>query len=492
VRDAMMIAGVIGLLYLGKVLSVVTVPMLLALLLAYLFEPLIRRAIVTRHVSRQGAALAIIVLAGLLILIPLVVGSVVGIAQTATLAGNIAQKSGDLLKSIDEQATESERLSARSRLQGSFWTWSSDNLNELREQIRDYRLHRDTVRSRTHSGSDRPKSPITEPQPANPPRSPTQNESKAVDPEARANDGANKDQEDPAVPEPGANPPESTPEINTDDPHALRDAYDMPAWKEQLYGVLDASIVWLRTNSSQVAQTLGKQAIGGGAQILQSAIGVLKSLGFVVFGAFLTAFFFYFFSTGWGRVLEFWEGLIPERRKGLVIDLLQKMDRVIAGFVRGRLTICFILSIYMTIAYALIGVPSAFVLGPIVGLLFIVPFAHVIGVPIAMLLMSLQPSEIAWQNEWWWIVFAPLGVYMGAQFFDDYILSPMIQGKATNMDTPTILFASLAGGALGGVYGLLLAIPVAACIKILAQEIFWPRFRDWAQGKKPDFLPIEN
>ena len=70
--------------------------------------------------------------------------------------------------------------------------------------------------------------------------------------------------------------------------------------------------------------------------------------------------------------------------------------------------------------------------------------------------------------------------------------TPMIQGRSTGMDTPTILFASLAGGALFGVFGLLIAIPIAACLKILVQEVFWPRFKAWAEGREKDFLPISR
>ena len=55
-RDALILLAVIGLLYLGSVLSIVTVPLLLALLLAYLFEPLVRRMLRVPWISRQGAA----------------------------------------------------------------------------------------------------------------------------------------------------------------------------------------------------------------------------------------------------------------------------------------------------------------------------------------------------------------------------------------------------------------------------------------------------
>jgi predicted PurR-regulated permease PerM len=60
------------------------------------------------------------------------------------------------------------------------------------------------------------------------------------------------------------------------------------------------------------------------------------------------------------------------------------------------------------------------------------------------------------------------------------------------MSMPTILFASIAGGALGGVYGLLLAIPVAACLKILAKEFLWPRVEAWVKGEAADILPISR
>jgi predicted PurR-regulated permease PerM len=90
------------------------------------------------------------------------------------------------------------------------------------------------------------------------------------------------------------------------------------------------------------------------------------------------------------------------------------------------------------------------------------------------------------------MVFAPIIAYQVGQFFDDYVLTPQIQGKSTDMDVPSILFATIAGGAIAGIYGLLLAIPVAACIKILLREIFWPKFRRWATGQEKDFLPIDR
>src|SRR5947207_12247415 len=116
------------------------------------------------------------------------------------------------------------------------------------------------------------------------------------------------------------------------------------------------------------------------------------------------------------------------------------------------------------------------------GFLAIIPYMSLVSIPLAMGLMALNPPGFEFQQTWWWIVFAPVGLWALIQGIDDYVLNPIIQGKATEMDTPTILFAVLAGGVLAGFYGVLLAIPAAACIKILLRESFWPRFEAWAEG----------
>src|SRR5690606_7594610 len=109
------------------------------------------------------------------------------------------------------------------------------------------------------------------------------------------------------------------------------------------YVMLDIAIAWIQNNAAAIGQALGRQALGTGAGAITAvwrSVNTVIGLGLTLF---LTIFFFYFFSTGYGRVLAFWERLIPERKKGRVIDLLRQMDIVIAGFVRGRLTISAIL-----------------------------------------------------------------------------------------------------------------------------------------------------
>ena len=81
-------------------------------------------------------------------------------------------------------------------------------------------------------------------------------------------------------------------------------------------------------------------------------------------------------------------------------------------------------------------------------------------------------------------------MYTATLYDDGPIALRYPRGQATGMDALTVLLVVLAGGALLGFLGVVIAVPVAACIKILLEEIFWPRFKQWSHGETPDFLPI--
>lgn len=447
VRDVLLILAIVGVIYLGYLVRIVTTPLLLAMLLAYLFEPVVGWLTQRWRLGRQTAVAAIIVATVLFVVVPTVLAAAFGLVQAAGAAGTVATNTRTLLASVESETPES-RAQAFDELEGKAWQDLSVWLTELKQGAKERRAE-----------SQSPKQP------------------------------------DPAPPADLA-PPDATP-ADSQTPSDEDDGGWAPAiltegGKEGVYRLSDMALRWIGNNAEVLAASIGRRAIGTGADAVSVALKTLGSIGLIAFTAFLTAFFFFFISTGYGKVLEFWRDLIPERKQGKAIDLASKMNVAVSGFIRGRLTIAAIQALFFSLGYLLIGVPGWLLLGPLVAILSIVPYAALVGVPISMILLYLEPNSIAFQDTLWWTILAPLAVYFGGQALDDYVLTPAIQGKSTGMDTPTILFASLAGGALAGVYGLLLAIPVAACIKILLQELFWPRFKRWAQGKERDFLPISD
>lgn len=440
IRDLLLIAAVIGILQLGYVLRAVTVPMLLALLFAYLFEPLVRRLHSVSWISRRGAAAIIIASAVVLVGVPLSIGVLFGGVQGLGFVRETAANTVNLVKFVDAVRAKSAETNAT----------SSPPLDSRAEPVPDA----------TEEAA----------QPAE---------------VARFSLPESDDELQAAL--------ESLP------PEVRRYYFGLTndSWRAIAVAVVryadrrESDYELVRDRLAVYSEQILTTTIGAGTEAVTRLLRGALSLGFLAFSAFLTAFFFYFFSTHYGRVLAFFAQLIHRRQKARTLELIRKMDAVVAGFVRGRLTICLIQCVFFSLGYWLLGVPASMVLGLAVGVLSIVPYMALIGIPISILLLWLDPPG-GFRGEWWWIVGAPTVFYFLGQALDDYVWTPIIQGKNTGMDAPAVLFASLAGGILAGVYGLLLAIPVAACLKILLIEVIWPRFKAWTEGKVEDPLPIAD
>ncbi|MEL6311002.1 MAG: AI-2E family transporter [Planctomycetota bacterium] len=517
-RDIGVVAAIFVVLWLGYKLSVVTVPVLLAITLAYLFEPVVQWLTKQRVFGRQGAAAFIIVMLALVTVVPIGVGGTFAVFQGANLIGEVATDAQNFRQAIDEESEDPE--AARRRVSGQPWTWLLSTIEnerkrkaELAEQIKAQQLEDTEADADPNGDSAEPLSdagahldevdePIADVV--------SVDSDSVVDAETSFDSGGatqpvlDGDVQTTEGEPVAAQPADADEDTSADaEKQAEQDEADAVAARlarlradrarriqelsepSDIERTVTLATSFIENNASAISTRVART----GAGAFESLVGLLTSLGVLGFTLFLTGFFFFFASTGYDRVLSFGESLIPDSHRDLSIHLLQRFDKVISGFIRGRLTIAFIQSIVFTIAYWVIGVPAPLLLGVGVALLSIVPYAALVGIPVSIVLLWIE-GHTGFRGEIWWVIGAPLAVYFIGQALDDYVWTPLIQGKSTGMDTPTILFATLAGGALLGIYGLLLAIPLAACIKILLQEIFWPRFKQWSKGETPDFLPI--
>ena len=231
--------------------------------------------------------------------------------------------------------------------------------------------------------------------------------------------------------------------------------------------------------------------VGSGARRAWGIVVGSIHLGILIF---LIPFYFFYFTVTWPRMVAFFQGMIVESHRDHALYLLGEMDNAVSGFVRGRIVIAFILAIMYSVGWTIVGVPYALPLGLLIGCFTLVPYLGGIGLPLSVGLMAADQFSLAEAERmaWWGIILWPTLVYLICQFADDYALTPLIAGRATNLDPVSIVVAILAGGALAGLYGMLIAIPVAACIKILLREVFMPRIRQWIDGTVDDPLPIEE
>lgn len=271
---------------------------------------------------------------------------------------------------------------------------------------------------------------------------------------------------------------------------------------EDMKDDIQQTLAFLPSGNTEIAAPIKDASVPEGDNDLmkiarQTGDVALNVLGSIIrFGilAVLIPFYFFFFSLWFPDVVSFAKSIIPDDGRADIESLLTKMDAAVAGFVRGRIVIAAIMGGVLAVGWMIVGVPYAILLGIGVGVLCAVPFLGLVGIPLSVGLLFLEQLGLSEESRmaWWGIIVWPTLVFAFVQAIDGWVLTPLIAGKATNLDPVTIFVAVLAGGSVLGAYGMLLAVPIAACIKITIQEIVLPNIRAWAQGEANDPLPFEE
>lgn len=173
---------------------------------------------------------------------------------------------------------------------------------------------------------------------------------------------------------------------------------------------------------------------------------------------------------------------LPLSRRERIAELVAEMDAIIGAYVRGRAIIALIMAAMFAVGWSplLTDVPYWLLLALLTGLLSLVPYAATLGWILALLLKGV---ELAGEPDGSASLLLGLGgptlVYAGVQLIEGWVLTPWIQGRSVQLRPITVLVVVLVAGMVAGLAGLILAVPVAACIKLLLRELR-PRARVWA------------
>ncbi len=164
------------------------------------------------------------------------------------------------------------------------------------------------------------------------------------------------------------------------------------------------------------------------------------------------------------RIVDRIDSWLPRQHADEIRKIGGQIDEVMAGFVRGQGTVCLILGTFYAVALSLAGLEFGLIIGIISGLLSFIPFVGaVLG-----LVLSLVPAITQF-----WPDYVQIGVIVGifavGQFLEGNFLTPRLLGGRIGLHPVWVMFALLAGGALFGFVGVLLAVPVAAAVGVLVR-----------------------
>lgn len=159
------------------------------------------------------------------------------------------------------------------------------------------------------------------------------------------------------------------------------------------------------------------------------------------------------------------ESLLPPASKDEIIHVGRRLNRAIGGFFRGQLLVALIVGTMVSIGLAILGLPFWLLIGMVAGLFNIIPLIGPWVGAVPGMIIALTTRDVTTAL---WVA----GIMAGAQQIDNHFISPLVMQRAVKLHPAAVLLALLAGGSLGGFFGLLLAVPTAAVVKILAGHLW--------------------
>ena len=220
----------------------------------------------------------------------------------------------------------------------------------------------------------------------------------------------------------------------------------------------------LEQRSPILADLLAQVPIpGGGVGVEGSqAIEVLGGFAQGLFNTITLLLLVPYFAVSFPAMKAWIFRLLRRDHREDFIYMINQSTELTSNYIVGNLTISLIAGVVAFAGFTVIGLPYAVALAAWVALTDLVPgFGALIGaVPVLIVAGMAGGEELLW-------AFLLLLAY---QQFENYVLAPRIMKRAVDLSPPLVIVALLVGGTLAGIVGALLALPVAALIKILSSE----------------------
>ncbi len=217
------------------------------------------------------------------------------------------------------------------------------------------------------------------------------------------------------------------------------------------------------------------QAAGRGVRFVTSFVGKLVSLAGLFLLLPLYAYYFLFVGKD---VNEFVHRHLPHKDRQRITRVAGQIGEVVASFFRGRLGVCFVKGLILSVGLWAAGVDYAFLFGMLSGFLSVIPFfGPFLGFLLAFTVGILEHGVIG--------ALVRTGIVFGVgELLEGYVLVPKILGDSLGLHPLVVFIALLAGGAALGMLGVIVALPVTAAGVILFKEFVQPALRAWADEER--------
>ena len=205
----------------------------------------------------------------------------------------------------------------------------------------------------------------------------------------------------------------------------------------------------------------GEEVLAGRLQVfLNNLPEALTSIGLFVLSPVLAIYFL----ADWPRLSDGLHRMVQSRWRMEWQRLWQDINHVLRRFLRGHMLVAAIVGVMTGIGVKLIGMDYALLIGLICGISDVIPFFGPLigGVPSVLLALTKSP----------FMALKVLLVILVVQQLENDVISPKLMGDSIGLHPLWVVFAILAGGEIGGVWGMILAVPAAAVLRVVLRFVY--------------------
>jgi predicted PurR-regulated permease PerM len=216
----------------------------------------------------------------------------------------------------------------------------------------------------------------------------------------------------------------------------------------------------IRRALTSIGDTIQDRGASLVQNLFSSALGVINAVVFIVVVPVVS----FYLLLDWDNMIERLDELLPRDHAPTVRKLASEINNTLANFVRGQITVCSILATFYAVLLMIVGLQFGLVVGAIAGLISFIPYVgSLVGGVLAMGLALYQ----FWGDPIWIVAVAV--IFGAGQFLEGNILTPKLVGNSVGLHPVWLIFALSVFGAIFGFVGMLIAVPVAASLGVLAR-----------------------
>ena len=197
-------------------------------------------------------------------------------------------------------------------------------------------------------------------------------------------------------------------------------------------------------------------------RIVSSGFALFSVISLVV----VTPVVAFYLLRDWRRAVARLDSWMPRRYADVLRAQAREVDRILSAWLRGQAICCLLLAAFYAVGLTLVGLDLGLIVGMTAGLLSFIPYVGSITGGVTSIALAL--AQFHWQG-----VAVVAGIFVIGQVLEGYVIYPRFLGDRVELHAVWVIFALFAGGAAFGFLGVLLAVPVAAALGVLAR--FWLR-----------------